>query len=190
MIREEGGSLRPLPAKHVDTGMGLGRIVSVLQNKRSNYDTNLFLPYFEVIHKVMCLLLCILMHWISRISEPRSGWCYHADCSRILSGFRFLVRLLEPGRTQGSWERRMKATLTSLIACWPITHAILLLRWVTVVRSPIRAVAMSCVESSDGRSATPSKSSVPNQAFFPPSLMWLLALLAMLSPKWKEIQQR
>ncbi|VDM35120.1 unnamed protein product [Hydatigera taeniaeformis] len=49
--REEGGSLRPLPAKHVDTGMGLERIVSVLQNKRSNYDTNLFLPYFEVIHK-------------------------------------------------------------------------------------------------------------------------------------------
>ncbi|KAL5960801.1 Alanine--tRNA ligase cytoplasmic [Taenia solium] len=49
--REEGGLLRPLPAKHVDTGMGLERIVSVLQNKRSNYDTNLFLPFFEVIHK-------------------------------------------------------------------------------------------------------------------------------------------
>ncbi|EUB62782.1 Alanine--tRNA ligase, cytoplasmic [Echinococcus granulosus] len=49
--REEDGSLRPLPAKHVDTGMGLERIVSVLQNRRSNYDTNLFLPYFEIIHK-------------------------------------------------------------------------------------------------------------------------------------------
>uniref|UniRef100_A0A5K3F3V6 alanine--tRNA ligase n=1 Tax=Mesocestoides corti TaxID=53468 RepID=A0A5K3F3V6_MESCO len=49
--REEGGTLRPLPAKHVDTGMGLERIVSVLQNKRSNYDTDLFLPYFDAIHK-------------------------------------------------------------------------------------------------------------------------------------------
>ncbi|VUZ54781.1 unnamed protein product [Hymenolepis diminuta] len=49
--REEGGNLRHLPAKHVDTGMGLERIVSVLQNKRSNYDTDLFVSYFETIHK-------------------------------------------------------------------------------------------------------------------------------------------
>ncbi len=51
-FREEGGVLRTLPAKHVDTGMGLERVVSVLQNKRSNYDTDLFMPYFEAIHKV------------------------------------------------------------------------------------------------------------------------------------------
>lgn len=50
--REEGGNLRHLPAKHVDTGMGLERIVSVLQGKRSNYDTDLFVSYFEIIHKV------------------------------------------------------------------------------------------------------------------------------------------
>ncbi|KAJ1921361.1 Alanine--tRNA ligase [Mycoemilia scoparia] len=49
--REVGGNLRPLPKKHIDTGMGLERLVSVLQDKRSNYDTDVFQPIFEVIQK-------------------------------------------------------------------------------------------------------------------------------------------
>jgi alanyl-tRNA synthetase len=47
--RENGGKLTPLPAKHVDTGMGLERLVSVLQNKRSNYETDLWAPLFQAI---------------------------------------------------------------------------------------------------------------------------------------------
>jgi len=50
--RGSSGGLTPLPAKHVDTGMGFERIVRVLQGKDSNYDTDVFTPLFEAIQQV------------------------------------------------------------------------------------------------------------------------------------------
>jgi alanyl-tRNA synthetase len=47
--RLKDGSLQSLPAKHVDTGMGFERLVRVLQEKTSNYDTDVFQPMIQFI---------------------------------------------------------------------------------------------------------------------------------------------
>ncbi len=50
--RKKDGSLEPLPAKHVDTGMGLERLVRVIQGKTSNYDTDIFTGTIASIEKI------------------------------------------------------------------------------------------------------------------------------------------
>ena len=47
--RNADQSLTPLPARHVDTGMGFERICAVLQGKNSNYDTDVFAPLLDAI---------------------------------------------------------------------------------------------------------------------------------------------
>ena len=50
--RDESGRLTPLPAKHVDTGAGFERLLSVIQQKSSNYDTDLFMPIIAQIAEI------------------------------------------------------------------------------------------------------------------------------------------
>ncbi|MBE3043430.1 alanine--tRNA ligase, partial [Candidatus Bathyarchaeota archaeon] len=50
--RQADRSLKTLPAKHIDTGMGFERLVSALQDKISNYATDVFTPIFKQIEEV------------------------------------------------------------------------------------------------------------------------------------------
>lgn len=50
--RLKDGSLEPLPAKHVDTGMGFERLVRVIQGKQSNYDTDVFTGTIASVEKI------------------------------------------------------------------------------------------------------------------------------------------
>ena len=50
--RRSDGSLELLPSRHVDTGMGFERLCMVLQDKKSNYDTDIFRPLIEQISEI------------------------------------------------------------------------------------------------------------------------------------------
>ena len=50
--RKSDGTLDELPAKCVDTGMGFERVVAVIQGKKSNYDTDVFMPLIDAVSKL------------------------------------------------------------------------------------------------------------------------------------------
>ncbi len=50
-MRETDKSLKSLPKKHIDCGLGLERLVSVMQGTTSNYDTDFFIPLFQAIEE-------------------------------------------------------------------------------------------------------------------------------------------
>jgi alanyl-tRNA synthetase len=50
--RQSDGKLVPLPARHIDTGMGFERLCMALQKKKSNYDTDIFQPVIREISEL------------------------------------------------------------------------------------------------------------------------------------------
>ncbi len=50
--RKKDGSLEPLPNRHVDTGMGFERLVRAIQNKKSNYDTDVFTGTIDTVAQI------------------------------------------------------------------------------------------------------------------------------------------
>ncbi|MDY7078306.1 MAG: alanine--tRNA ligase [Chloroflexota bacterium] len=51
--KDADGDLHPLPSKHVDTGLGFARLVSILQGVDSNYKTDLFMPIIQRVQEMM-----------------------------------------------------------------------------------------------------------------------------------------
>eukprot|EP00434_Breviolum_minutum_P013334 symbB.v1.2.011750.t3/scaffold750.1/size323489/2 len=52
-FRGDDGRLTELPSRHIDTGMGLERVTSVLQDTKSNYDTDIFGPLLAAVHDLV-----------------------------------------------------------------------------------------------------------------------------------------
>ncbi len=51
--RDASGRLTELPAKHIDTGMGLDRVTALSQGVRTNYETDLFRPIFDRVQEML-----------------------------------------------------------------------------------------------------------------------------------------
>ncbi|MHB8193162.1 MAG: alanine--tRNA ligase [Bellilinea sp.] len=90
--------LVPLPAKHVDTGMGLDRIVAVLQKVPSNYRTDLFWPLMEKIRE-------LTGHTLEQLEENLTPYRVIADHARAAT---FLIADgVIPGNTGRNYVCRM-----------------------------------------------------------------------------------
>ena len=77
--RGADGKLTALPARHVDTGMGFERICMVLQGKRSNYATDLFVPIIEKIET-------LTKHRYGARPSAANAQCSNAQCSTGTAG--------------------------------------------------------------------------------------------------------
>ena len=96
--RHADGTLHPLPAKHIDTGMGFERIVLVLQGARSNYETDLFSGILRHIQK-------LLEHTDTQRQENQVAYRVIADHARAVT---FLIGDgILPGNEGRSYTLRM-----------------------------------------------------------------------------------
>ncbi|TKR72516.1 hypothetical protein L596_019950 [Steinernema carpocapsae] len=77
--RKGDEAINPLHKKHIDCGMGFERLVSVVQNKKSSYDTDLFMPVMDVIQKN------------GNVGKPYTGLIGPLDTSRMDSAYRIVA---------------------------------------------------------------------------------------------------
>jgi alanyl-tRNA synthetase len=81
-----GAPLEPLPAKHVDTGMGFERLTTVLQNKTSNYDTDVFTPILEAISSQLSANSKTKYEYGGKLDDPKDiAFRVIADHIRMLT---------------------------------------------------------------------------------------------------------
>ncbi|MGA2623192.1 MAG: alanine--tRNA ligase [Bacteroidota bacterium] len=109
--RDAAGKLTPLPAKHVDTGMGFERICAVLQGKKSNYDTDVFSPIIKRIEEITGKSYAIAdSNLQSEINNPQSeiniAMRVIADHVRMLS-FSIADGAIPSNEKRGSVLRRI-----------------------------------------------------------------------------------
>jgi hypothetical protein len=72
--RLDGGVLEPLPARSIDTGMGLERITAVIQGQTSNYDTDLFQPILSAIGELAGVRYAVRPPAESRCASSPTTW--------------------------------------------------------------------------------------------------------------------
>ncbi|HEX7401193.1 MAG TPA: alanine--tRNA ligase [candidate division Zixibacteria bacterium] len=96
--RDEKGNLSDLPAKVVDTGMGLDRLTAIMQHVDSNYDTDLFTPIIKKIEKLSSLSY--------KASDHQASFRVIADHVRALS-FAIADGAIPSNEGQGYVMRRI-----------------------------------------------------------------------------------
>ncbi len=94
----EDGRLEPLPAKHVDTGMGFERIVSVLQGVDSNYKTDLFAGSLEILRS-------LTGHSIAEMEANFTP--YRVICDHVRSAAFLIADGVVPGNAGRNYITRM-----------------------------------------------------------------------------------
>ena len=94
----EDGRLEPLPAKHVDTGMGFERIVAVLQGVDSNYKTDLFAGSLEVLRS-------LAGHTEKQMLENFTP--YRVICDHVRSAAFLIADGVVPGNAGRNYVARM-----------------------------------------------------------------------------------
>lgn len=76
--QKDDGSRQPLPAPGVDTGMGLERVISIVQNKTANYETDLFMPIINHVQQ-------LLGHTEAQVQEHLIAYRVIADHGRAIT---------------------------------------------------------------------------------------------------------